>query len=426
VDTKDLEPAAARSRPRLAWTDAAGAHTLDLHEARTAGSAPTSEVVIADRAVSRLHVGFTPREDGLWVKDLASRNGTFVAGVKILEARVPTATTVRIGTTDINVTYGTPEPPETLYPEAFLGSLLGRTAAMREVFAAVARLAPTDASILLTGEGGTGKAALARAVHDLSSRRGAPFVVVDCSALPDPLAAAEVLEEALSQAEGGTLLLDEPAELSIALQRELVPPIEAKAFRAIATSTRDLRPLVNQGAFREGLYFRLAGASIHVPSLRERVADLPLLFRSFLGARQDLATSALLDDLARLPWPGNVRELKLYAERIRESGGQLSLVPEPPDPDSEAIPTFDRTMEAPMIDLSGLGPGDELVARLPPGLEPWFETPFKEFRENWIDLGEREYLRRLMKRTNRSSSAASREAGLERTYLYRLIKKHGV
>jgi DNA-binding NtrC family response regulator len=267
-------------------------------------------------------------------------------------------------------------------------------------------------------------------VHELSGRAGAPFVVVDCAALPDPVAAAEVLEEALQQAVGGTLLLDEPAELSLAVQRELVPPIEAKAFRTLATTTRDLRPLVNLGAFREGLYFRLAGATIQVPSLRERTADLPLLFRRFLGPRQDLATPALLDDLARLPWPGNVRELELYAKRVLESGGELSLVPEPPDPDSEAIPTFDgtMTMEAPIVDglELGAGDGDQPVARVPAGLEPWFETGFKEFRERWIDLGEREYLRRLLKRTNRSSSTAAREAGLERTYLYRLIKKHGV
>lgn len=425
-----LEPAAPRSRPRLAWTDAAGSHSLDLTEARTLGSAPTTDVVVADRAVSKLHAALSPREDGLWVKDLASRNGTFVGGVKVVEARVPHGTSVRVGTTEIVVTYGTPEPPEGLFPEPTLGALIGRTAAMREVFASVARLAPTETSVLFAGEPGTGKEALARSMHELSGRSGAPFVIVDCAALPDPVAAAELLEEALQQAVGGTLVLDEPAELSIAVQRELVPPIEAKAFRTVATTTRDLRPLVNQGAFREGLYFRLAGATVRVPPLRERAADLPLLFRHFLGTRQDLATPELLEDLTRLPWLGNVRELELFAKRVLESGGPPSLVPESPDADSEPIPTFDgaMTMETPIVhalEVAADGVGQP-VAHMPAGLEPWFETGFKEFRERWIDLGEREYLRRLMKRTKRASSTAARAAGLERTYLYRLIKKHGV
>jgi DNA-binding NtrC family response regulator len=159
-----------------------------------------------------------------------------------------------------------------------------------------------------------------------------------------------------------------------------------------------------------------------------------VLFEHFLGDKAAaLATPALLADLARVPWTGNVRELSHYAERLRGSGGESRDFPEPAEPFDDVIPTFDSdlgaTMEAPIMDadeaaaLAGTS-GD--APRLPAGLEPWFETGFKEFRERWIELGEREYLRRLMKRTNRSSGAASREAGLERTYLYRLLKKHSV
>jgi DNA-binding NtrC family response regulator len=294
---------------------------------------------------------------------------------------------------------------------------------MRELCAACEAAAKTDASVLLYGETGTGKELLARAIHDLSSRADAPFVAVDCAALPDPIAAAEVLEDALRSAEGGTLLFDEPAELPVALQRELVPPIDAKAFRPIAATSRDLRPLVNQGAFREGLYFRLAAVTLTVPPLRERLSDLPLLFEHFLGERADLATARVLDDLMRLPWTGNVRELRIHAERLRASGGHYSL-PEPPEPETQAIPTFETELATQEIWMAA-APGTD-GAILPTGLEAWFDTGFKDFREHWIELGEREYLRRLMARTNRSSSAASREAGLERTYLYRLLKKHGV
>jgi DNA-binding NtrC family response regulator len=392
-------------------------------------------MVLLDRAVSRLHAEIAPREDGLWVRDLGSRNGTFVAGVKIVDARVPAGANVRFGTTEVTVSYDPPRPPEAVWPEASFQGLRADSVPMREIFATVAKLAKGDEAVLFFGEGGTGKDALARALHDASARSGSPFVVIDCGALPGPLGeAAEIIEQALRNAEGGTLLLDEPAELPIAIQRELIPPLDAKVFRVVATSTRDLRLLVNQGAFREGLYFRLAaGATVNVPPLRERLVDLPVLLAHFLGDRAALATDALLGDLARVTWTGNVRELSLYAERLRASGGESRDFPEPPEPFDDVIPTFETdlnaTVEAPVLEaeqaaaLAGTS-GD--APRLPAGLEPWFETGFKGFRERWIELGEREYLRRLMKRTNRSSGAASREAGLERTYLYRLLKKHGV
>jgi DNA-binding NtrC family response regulator len=422
VDAPALETPAPRSRPRLSFSDSAGQHVIDLTSIRNVGSAPACELLIQDRAVSRLHAVFSPREDGLWVRDLGSRNGTFVGGVKVMEARVPAGASIRLGTTEIAVTYGTPQPPADLWPEASFGTLHARSAAMREVFATVARLAKSDLPVLVVGEQGTGKHELAQAMHDYSVRARQPFVVVDCASLPDPVAAAELLEESLRNAEGGTLVLDEPSELPIELQRELVPPIEAKAFRTIGVSTRDLGPLVSTGAFREALYFRLAGATVYVPPLRERAADLPLLFRHFLGDRADLATPQILEDLARSPWPGNVRELRQYAERLRASGGQWSLVPEPPEPASDAEPIdLGGTMEAPALRATEVA---ENAARVPADID--FETGFKEFREKWIELGEREYLRRLMLRTNRSSGAASREAGLERTYLYRLLKKHGV
>ena len=152
--------------------------------------------------------------------------------------------------------------------------------------------------------------------------------------------------------------------------------------------------------------------------MRSGVADIPGLMAQFLGDYAALATPELLSDLARLPWTGNVRELARYADRLRAAEGDVRAFPEPADSteDVELMP------DAMLASLPP--PGSEPT--LPPSLEPWFTTGFKEFRERWIHLGEREYLIRLMKRTGRSSGAASRDAGLERTYLYRLLKKHGV
>ncbi|MBX3231905.1 MAG: sigma 54-dependent Fis family transcriptional regulator [Labilithrix sp.] len=420
-----------RSRPQLTWTDASGSHLLDLSEPRTAGSAVHCELVIADKAVSRLHFEVDPAVDGLWVRDLGSRNGTYVNGVKVTEARVPAGSVIRVGTTDITVAYGNPEMPVTAEPVSF-GSLVGTSPAMQSLFATLNGLAASETSIILEGEPGTGKKALAKAIHDASARAGSPFVIVECAGLPREDAVADALEAALTSAEGGTLVLDLPAELPLAVQRELTPPLDAKAFRVIVTTQRDLRKLVNQGAFRENLYFRLAGATVRVPPLRQRTGDLVPLLQSFLGEQADLATRQLVEDLERLPWIGNVRELEVYAEHLRTG----DLVRAVAQAHLDAVESDDLrrqrdaghdTMEVSTIaGVLGSEPLGDIGRMLPIALEPWFLIGFKEFRERWIDLGEREYLRRLMHRTNRSSGAASREAGLERTYLYRLLKKHGV
>lgn len=422
-----------RDTPQIAWQDAAGAHTLEIRDAKTSGSATHCELVIADRAVSRIHFELTLRGDGLWAVDLGSRNGTYVNGIRLAEARIPHGAVLRVGTTDITVSYGPSEAPIEEWPDTSFGPLVGASTVMREAFAKAARLAESDVSIIIEGEPGTGKKALARAIHD-RSRPGAPFVVLECATLPSHGDVTTQLAEAFRSAEGGTLVLDDPGELPIAVQRQL-SAVDGRNFRVVASTARDLRRLVNEGAFRESLYFRLANATIRLPPLRSRPGDLGLLLAKFVEPRRDLATAQLVAELERLPWMGNVQELRVHADRLR-AGDLVVATPLTLEVgDSEDLRRARRleatlgTMEVPTLEsllASADPPLAEIGRMLPPVLEPWYTIGFKEFRERWIDLGEREYLRRLMNRTSRSSGAASREAGLERTYLYRLLKKHGV
>jgi transcriptional regulator with GAF, ATPase, and Fis domain len=470
VESYALEAAQPRPYPRLTWTDTAGSHEIELREPATAGSAPSSQVVVADRAVSRVHAELVPREDGLWVRDVGSRNSTYVAGVKIIEARVPNGAAIRMGTTEITVTYGTPKTPTELWPDKSFGTLLGRTAVMRELFGQVGKMAQTNASILITGETGTGKEVLARALHDASPRAAAPFVVVDCAALPPNLLETELFghargaftgavlahEGAFEAADGGTVFLDEVGELPLSLQPKLLRVLESRTLRRIGETAyrkidvrvlsathRDLRRMVNQGAFREDLFFRLAVLPLHVPALRERLADLPLLLESFLGGSVNEVPNDILGKLMKLPWTGNVRELRNFAERVLAVGAERALAMATADD-----ATGDVSVGAAVAETAATGSlgGDDAPtnpkmavaqASIDPsspestsvtvrGPEGWFEGGFKDFRDRWSDIGEREYLRRLMLRTNKSPSAASREAGVDRTYLYRLLRRHNM
>jgi transcriptional regulator with GAF, ATPase, and Fis domain len=465
-----LEPARPRPRPRLTWTDGKGRHEVELREAVTAGSVMSAQLVVDDRAVSRVHAQLTPKPDGLWVRDLGSRNGTFIGDVAVLEARVPPGGVVRMGQTEITVSYGAVEVVGDLWPEKSFGQLLGRTAVMRELFAQLDRYARSTAAVLITGESGTGKELVARALHDVSPRSGAPMVVVDCAALPPNLLESELFGHArgaftgalsahvgaFEAANGGTVFLDEVGELPLALQPKLLRVLESKVIRrlgetayrkvdirVISATHRDLKLMVNQRAFREDLFFRLAVLPVGVPPFRERIADLPVLLEAFLGERVYDFRPATMALLAAQPWTGNVRELRNFAERVLAVGVDRACAltfgeAEAPDgaglSDPDEAPTRSDgddagESRAPEDELAGDGEAEALAA-VPPldlaGVSDLFDGEFKPFRERWGDVGEREYLRRLMLRTDHGPTRAAKAAGLNRTYLYRLLRRHKV
>jgi DNA-binding NtrC family response regulator len=276
--------------------------------------------------------------------------------------------------------------------------LLGSSAPMRQVIELVGTVAASDATVLITGESGTGKEVVARAIHGASPRRYNPMVVVNCGALPEGILESELFgHEAgaftgararhrgkFESAEGGTVFLDEIGEVSPKVQVELLRVLEEKKvtrlggsapvavdFRTITATNRDLQAAVKAGAFREDLYWRLNVVHIHIPPLRERPEDVPLLAEHFLAkfaqsmSRRPMRFSAdALDALSSYPWPGNVRELQNAVERAVVvghgdvvQGGDLPLrvtqAPSAGGPGPGSLAEAERAHVQSVLDASG-------------------------------------------------------------------------
>ena len=228
--------------------------------------------------------------------------------------------------------------------------IVGRSAAMTEVFKSIARVAPLRVSVLIQGETGTGKELIARAVHDASDRSEGPYVAINCPSLPEGLLESELFGHVrgaftgatqdrpglFETAEGGSILLDEIGDLPLAVQAKLLRTLETREVRRVgstdvrkvdvrvlAATHRDLRRAVAEGAFREDLLYRLNAVTIRVPPLRERTEDVPALVAHFLQRHAQSAgrpaprfAPAAMAALERYPWPGNVRELSHVIERM--------------------------------------------------------------------------------------------------------------
>lgn len=241
-----------------------------------------------------------------------------------------------------------------------LGRLIGRSEAMRSLFGMIRLVASSDATVLLEGESGTGKEMVARTIHDLSPRRDRPFVVIDCGALPETLLESELFGHVrgaftgavaakpglFEEADGGTIFLDEIADMSPALQAKLLRVIQEGEIkpvggtrrvkvdaRIIAASNRPMAPLVAAKSFREDLFYRLAVIPLAIPPLRRRREDVPLLIETFVAEfcdRYGRERLAVPPEVTRLltahAWPGNVRELRHVVERavVTASGSELA------------------------------------------------------------------------------------------------------
>jgi two-component system nitrogen regulation response regulator GlnG len=306
------------------------------------------------------------------------------------------------------------EPKERVRPQAASDEfesipLVGRSPAMQEIYRLLARLMQTDLTVMISGESGTGKELVARALHDYGKRRGGPFVAVNMAAIPRDLIESELFGHEkgaftganarspgrFEQAEGGTLFLDEIGDMPMEAQTRLLRVLQQGEYttvggrtpiktdvRIIAASNKDLRQLIQQGLFREDLFFRLNVVPLRLPPLRERTEDIPDLLRHFFGQaeREGLPAKqvdvAALDRLKRYRWPGNVRELENLARRLAALYPQDTITAAVIEAEL-AQPAFAALTEEPRTDESLSGMVERHLARYfagfpdgapPPGL----------------------------------------------------------
>jgi two-component system response regulator AtoC len=311
--------------------------------------------------------------------------------------------------------------------------LIGSGTWIKELYDRIAMVAATDVTVAIFGESGTGKELVARTIHNSSPRHDAPFVVVNCAAIPEQLLEDELFghvrgaftdasrdrEGLLAAAHTGTLFLDEIGELPLPLQAKLLRVLQSQEFRRIGddqdrrvdvriitATNRDLEQLVARGGFRQDLYYRINVFPMRLPPLRERPEDIALLvhhfmqkYRARLGKVIEGLTPPALARLAAYDFPGNVRELenKIHQAMVVASG--------------------------PMIEVGELALPR---ASTSPGLRVDVARPFREVKQETIDAFERGYLTELLRVHHGNLAQAARAAGMDRKNLWALVERHGL
>ena len=414
--------------------------------------------VVEDDRVSRRHARIAIKGDTVRVTDLDSRNGVFVDGKRVLDETFPRLPRLlRVGQTLFRFTPDI-RPFLRATVEVTAEGIVGPT--LRASRDWINRAAAAGDTLLLSGPSGSGKELAARAYHATGRFARGPFIAVNCAAIPQGLAerllfgakkgaysgATSDSEGYVQAADHGTLFLDEVAELDLGVQPKLLRVLESRTVRRVGEHThrnvdvrflsathRDLLTMVNAGEFREDLYFRLAVLPIHVPALRLRKEDIESLVSHFLrapGGGSSHIPAELMRELKGRPWRGNVRELRNFVERARALGATeaLAMTSQREHVSSGEISaaSLSQSQSAPPISSPSLGGTSSDPPPVTMNLTDarMFEQAYKDFRETWIDSGEREYVRRLLLRHDRNVAAAAREAEVDRTYIYRLIRKH--
>jgi transcriptional regulator with PAS, ATPase and Fis domain len=368
---------------------------------------------VSDRLVSSQHVELQWTTQGYRIRDLGSKNGTYLGSARVLEGFIDSGVVLTIGDSVISCRWeiesdrAPPSSSKTALLErpAHYRTIIGTSPKVRQVLELVDRLAPSQATILILGETGTGKELFAEAIHRGSPRAAGPFMVVDCSSIPKDLFEDQLFGHEMGSFTGadrntsgvfeaakeGTVFLDEIGELPLGMQAKLLRVLESRQIRKIgsnrvvtcdvrivAATHRDLAAEVKRGAFRADLYYRLAVANIILPPLRERREDIEPLVEHFRLQLDPTGKARLprsfVKNALRHGWPGNLRELRNAVEH--------ALIPD--------------------IDAS---------------------LPFSHAKQMFVDEFDRKYLEAILTANEGNIAAAARAAGMDRMTIYKILRR---
>lgn len=409
----------------LSGPDAGLEITLSLPTIRI-GTAPDNDLILHDRSVSRHHAEIRSTPKGYLFRDLGSTNGSFIESLRVTEAILGMEVTGMLGRTQILLRHLTEEHEIAVVQDNQLGSLVGGSQPMRELYGFLRAVAPTPTTLLIQGESGSGKELVARTLHQLSHRNG-PFVIFDASVTDRELirsdlfghlkgaftGAASSREGAFRKANQGTLFIDEIGELPLELQPRLLRALENREVtplgsdqpirvdvRVIAATHRDLAAMVQAGTFRADLFYRLSVITIDVPPLRDIPEDIPLLVQHFLKQRalDCHLTPAALKTLQAYSWPGNIRELRNVLERAAALAKGKSIHPQ----DLHFLPLSTAEESPSQSSLSPSPPGSRLKAL------------------------ERQMIQEALARNRHNKAATARELGISLSTLKRRLKEYAI
>jgi transcriptional regulator with GAF, ATPase, and Fis domain len=386
------------------------------------GASRRCDVTLSDPTVSSRHARLTLLADGIALEDLDSKNGTRYLGSRVRSIVVQAGATFELGTSRLVIlppeTAAGPPPTRTSY-----GELIGTSLAWRRVFGTLERLERCEATVLLQGETGVGKSAVAREIHAHSPRAARPMATLDCGAVPSTLLASELFGHArgaftgavkdragiVQGADGSTLLLEEIGDLPLELQPMLLRLLESREYqrvgeahtrridvRIIAATHLDLQAAVAGGSFRQDLYYRLGVIAVRIPPLREcreDIVPLAIRFLEGLGTAPAALTAGQRVLLETYDWPGNARQLRNAVERLAVTG-----------------------------DLFGPG-GHPANPAAPP---PRWEGDFHANKAEVVRQFEHDYLVAQLTDCQGNLSAAARQSGLARNHLRDLLRRHAI
>jgi transcriptional regulator with PAS, ATPase and Fis domain len=388
------------------------------------GVGESADLRLTDPAVSREHLRIALDPAGVRVRDEGSKNGTYLGATRIHDVTLKADAALTIGGSTLAFTVATDSITLPLSASDRFGDAIGTSNVMRYLFAQLERAAGSDLTVLIEGESGVGKDLLARAIHGKSPRKEGPFVIADCSAIPEHLIESELFghergaftgadrarKGVVEEANGGTLFLDEVGELPLDLQPKLLRMMEQREIRPVGSNTprpvdvrviaatnRRLAEAARTGEFRNDLFYRLAVVRVAVPPLRERTEDVLPIARAMLRQLKHDPTIDLPPDFASMlvayNWPGNVRELRNVMERHAVLGSDEKGL-------FEEAKAMTRT-------------ADEELANL----------TYHEARKIVLDRLDEEYLPRVLERADGVVARAAELAGVARPSFYRMLER---